>query len=133
MPNFTRRLMSTSVSIVPTNDGFAVQEHRTSGLIIGRMLKFQDGVYKCDKADFDPGQSQFVAQGVVTSWVKWQDRKPVEHRVTQDGRYHPEREELGDLDQELWEAGLNGGPADPWRDTRYLHLVDKRTGADYTF
>ena len=34
---------------------------------------------------------------------------------------------------DLWSPGLNGEPADPWKDTRYLHLVNPRTGADLTF
>jgi hypothetical protein len=124
----------TTVSIIPTgNDGFAVQEKRTTGLILGRMLKFQEGRWRIEKEDFHPGNSHFAANGMATCWVKWQERRPVEHLVTQDGQRHPDREELGDLDQRRWEPGLNGEPADPWRDTRYLHLVDKRTGAELTF
>ena len=28
---------------------------------------------------------------------------------------------------------MNGEPVDRWRDTRYLRLIDPRTGQDYTF
>ena len=33
----------------------------------------------------------------------------------------------------MWPPGLNDEPSDPWRDTRYLRLMDPKTGADYTF
>jgi hypothetical protein len=79
-----------------------------------------------------------VAIGVTTVWVHWQkdvhgDGRPIEHRVTAAGQIHPDREDLGDLDAKAWSLGLDGKPADPWKDTRYLYLVNPRTGADYTF
>jgi hypothetical protein len=55
------------------------------------------------------------------------------HRVTHVGESHPLRDDLPDNDEAQWPAGLNGEPSDPWRDTRYLHLIDPNTGADYTF
>jgi hypothetical protein len=38
-------------------------------------------------------------------------------------RADPQREVLGDLDVDEWPAGLDGKPADPWRDGRHVHLV----------
>ena len=70
---------------------------------------------------------------VTTVWVRWDDSKPIEHRITHPGQLHPDRADLPDLDQATWERGLNGDPADPWRDTRYLRLIDPRTGQDFTF
>ena len=119
--------------IIPTNDGFAVQENRTGGFIAGRILKFSEGRYRLDKEDFNPGSTELVATGMFTVWVRWQDRKPIEHKVTPDGGCHPDREELGDLDEERWELGLNGEPNDPWKDTRYLRFIDRKNGAEYTF
>ena len=98
------------------------------------MLKFTiDGKYKVDKTDNLPDNTTLVAVDVNTGWVKWQDSKPIEHRITQPGHLHPDRDDLPDRDKTTWQPGLNGEPADPWRDTRYLRLIDPRTGQDYTF
>ena len=105
-----------------------------SNLIVGKMVKFTiDGKYKVDKAEILPDNTTLVAMDVTTVWVKWDDGKPIEHRITQPGQMHPDRADLPDQDKATWERGLNGEPADPWRDTRYLRLIDPRTGQDYTF
>jgi hypothetical protein len=115
-------------------DGFTVAEKAGNNLIVGKMLKFTiDGKYKVDKADILPDNTSLVAIDVTTGWVNWQDGKPQEHRVTHPGQLHPDRADLPDQDKATWERGLNGEPADPWRDTRYLRLIDPRTGQDYTF
>ena len=115
-------------------DGFSVAEKSGSNLIVGKMVKFTiDGKYKIDKADILPDNTRLVAIDVTTAWVKWDDGKPIEHRITHPGQVHPDRADLPDQDETMWERGLNGGLADPLRDTRYLRLIDPRTGQDYTF
>ena len=121
---------------VPINntDGFSVAEKGGSNLIVGKMVKFTiDGKYKVDKADILPDNTRLVAIDVTTAWVRWDEEKPSEHRITQPGLIHPERTDLPDQDEATWQPGLNGEPADPWRDTRYLRLIDPRTGQDLTF
>ena len=115
-------------------DGFSVAEKAGNNLIVGKMLKFTiDGKYKVDKTDHLPDNTTLVAMDVATAWVKWGGDKPIEHWITQPGLVHPERADLPDRDEARWEPGINGQPADPWRDTRYLRLIDPRTGQDYTF
>jgi hypothetical protein len=80
-----------------------------------------------------PATTTLVAINVVTAWVCWRNSKPTEHKVTQPGQPHPYREDLPDQDQSQWPPGLNDEPADPWRDTRYVHMVDPNTGQDYIF
>jgi hypothetical protein len=120
--------------IITTNDGFAVPENSSSGsMIMGRMLKFNnDAEYVFNKTEKLSAETTLVAVGVATVWVHWVDGKPAEHRITHEGHVHPDREDLPDQDQDLWPPGLSG-PADPWKDTRYLHLVDPQTGMDFTF
>jgi hypothetical protein len=118
---------------ITTNDGFDVAEHVGASMIVGKMLKFTDGQWICDKTEPMPANANLVAAGVITVWVRWQEGKPSEHRITQTGQLHPHRDELPDLDETKWPPGLNDEPADPWRDTRYLRLIDPNTGADYTF
>jgi hypothetical protein len=40
------------------------------------------------------------------------------------------RDELGDLDETLWEPGLDGRPRDPWAEQWYLPLIDRGNGND---
>ena len=122
----------TALTAPTTDDGFAVQEN-AGGHIVGRMLKFLDGKFVVDKTETLPENTTLVAKAVITAWVHWVDGKPVEHRITQQGQSHPFRDELPDLDESTWPPGLNDEPADPWRDTRYLHLICPVTGQDYTF
>jgi hypothetical protein len=45
-----------------------------------------------------------------------------------DGFVPPNREELGDTDQALWEKDLSGRPADPWQHQMLLPLQEIETG-----
>ena len=115
-------------------DGFSVAERGGNSMIAGKMVKFTiDSKYKIDKADILPDSTTLVAMDVTTAWLKWDDGKPIEHRITHPGQLHPDRADLPDQDQKRWEPGINGEPTDPWKDTRYLRLIDPRTGQDYTF
>jgi hypothetical protein len=119
--------------IVPVADGFAVSEKLGNTLIVGHMIKFDAGVYKVNKTETLPPDIELVAIDVTTAWARWEARQPIEHRVTRPGQVHPDRDDLPDHDEAKWEIGFDGKPADPWKDTRYLRLVDPSTGADYTF
>src|ERR1700759_4297327 len=119
--------------IITANDGFAVQENAGATMIVGKMLKFTDGRFVCDKTEALSDNTMLVTVGVTTAWVHWQDGKPIEHQITQVGQSHPYRDQMPDQDETQWPPGLNDEPADPWRDTRYLHLIDPNTGADSTY
>ena len=122
--------------VATINDGWDVAETgSTSNLIRGKILKFADGKYTAEKTTVLPIGTELVAIDVTTAWVRWggDDGKPTEHRVTYAGQNHPGRHELGDDDLEEWPAGLDGKPADVWRDTRYMLLIHPKTGQEYTF
>jgi hypothetical protein len=114
-------------------DGFSVPERVGNNFIIGGMIKYHDHVYTLSKTEPVPLGTVLVALNIVTAWVKWWDHAPVEHRVTQPGQLHPNREDLGDLDSKNWQLGLDDRPADCWKDSRYLHLIDPQSGRDFTF
>jgi hypothetical protein len=123
----------TMTTTVPA-DGFAVAEKR-GNLIRGKLVKFsgERNVYLADKVVELPAATEYVAVDVVTAWIKWGvDGKP-EHRITEPGQRHPDRDELGNQDQDQWPIGIGGKPADPWRDTRYLFLINPMTGDELTF
>ena len=117
---------------VPVADGFAVGEKPANIMIVGQMIKFDNGIYKVNKTETLPPDIELVAIGVTTAWVKWREKRPVEHRVTLS-QQHPDRDDLPDQNKAEWEIGLDGQPVDPWKDTRYLRLIDPLTSADYTF
>ena len=114
--------------VVANTDGWAVQESVGASMIVGKMLKFLDGEFIADKTETLPADTTLAAVDVVTAWVHWDDKKPIEHRITHVGQSHPYRDELPDRDETKWPCGLNDEPSDPWRDTRYLRLTDPKTG-----
>jgi hypothetical protein len=125
--------MSNDLARGDDGDGFDVTEPRT-GFIVGSMVKFVDRDFVADKTEKLAEGTTLVALSTVTAWVKWAEGRPVEHLVTHAGKAHPRREDLPDIDQEEWEINkFTGNPADCWHDCRYLHLIDPRTGRDFTF
>ncbi|MBR1301240.1 hypothetical protein [Bradyrhizobium sp. AUGA SZCCT0042] len=115
------------------DDGFAVEEKLGESLISGRMIKFSEGNFTIDKIETLPPGTQLIVMAMATVWVHWDGGKPVEQRITRAGESHPDRGDLPDQDNSLWPPGLNDKPEDPWKDTRYVHLIDPNTGSDYTF
>ena len=114
-------------------DGFDVQE-RSGSFIIGGMIKYHDHVYTLNKAEPVLPDTTLLVIRIITCWVRWWDQAPTEHRVTRSGQLHPQRDDLPDKDKALWQLGLDGkNGADPWKDSRYLHLINLQTGQDYTF
>jgi hypothetical protein len=115
-------------------DGWGVEERASSSSnIIGQILKCSNGVWKVNNEIFHRPGDKYIANNVASVWVRWEDSKPAEHRVINPGDYYPDRSELGFDDKSQWETGPSGEPSDPWKDTRYLHLICLRTGADFTF
>ena len=125
---------------IPGGDGFDVED-RQGGYIIGKRIKFNDGVYIVNKTEIlsKSPKPQFVVTGVVTCWIRWEvgedgKSRPVQHLVTQSGQKHPKREELGYLDESKWPISkLSRKPEDPLKDSRYLYMHDPKTGVEYTF
>jgi hypothetical protein len=116
-----------------TDDGFSVAEPMGNRFIIGGMIKYDKHAYALNKTEPMPLGTILVVLGVITAWVKWWDQMPVEHRITREGQHHPVLDDMPDRDKTKWQPGPDGRPADPWKDTRYLHLIDPQTGQDFTF
>lgn len=114
---------------VPTNGGGweAVPQREKQA-----RAKYSDGEWTGPGGDRING-AQYAAVGVETSWIRWEDKRPVERLVTRPGQRHPHRDELGHDDESKWERGPGGGPSDPWRDSREVKLVDPKTGAELIY
>ena len=122
-------------AIATRDDGFAVSERGGTNLIKGIIVKFVDSTYKANKTEVleqAPLGPTFVVVGIVTGWVHWKDGKPISHKITRTGQTHPYREDFGDLDKTEWPLGIGGLPSDPHRDTRYVYLINLRSGKTYT-
>ncbi len=104
------------------------------------FLKFDRGVYRFGPAD----ASEILPLGTLlvvnmpemqVGRIKWQDGEVVatDMRRLAEGFYVTPREELGDMDEALWEIGNDDLPKDPWTLTTLLPLKDPATGAEYVF
>jgi hypothetical protein len=88
-----------------------------------------------DDEEIRPGTLLVANMGeLLVGWVRWVDRKPVEHvmgRVA-EGFRPPLRDELGDNDPSAWDEDAAGKPRDPWQMTNYLLCLDDERRL-YTF
>jgi hypothetical protein len=112
---------------VVSNDGWETVPAKSSDNIIkGKRVKFSaDGHYIANKTEGIDDKT-LVVIGVVTAWTTWGDDGKAQHRITHPGENHPFRDELPDRDPSLWKVSFDK-PADPWKDTRYVYLIDPRS------
>ena len=104
------------------------------------FLKFDRGVYKygpVDESEIVPIGTLLVANmpEMQVGRIKWQDGEVVatDMRRLADGFYITPREDLGDMDESLWEIGNDGDSKDPWAETTTLPLKDPASGAEFIF
>ena len=106
----------------------------------GTILKFsKDGQYVRtidDEAVPEGTELVCVYDQVQGGWIKFNGKgEQPDRRMGPifDGFMPPKREELGDLDQEMWERDLSGKPADPWQHQMLLPLQNPETGELFIF
>jgi hypothetical protein len=122
-----------SKELVTQNEGGFDVAERSGSFISGGMIKYHNHVFTLNKTEPMPLGTILLVIRAVTAWVRWWDQRPTEHRVTHSGQVHPQADDMPDRDEALWQLGLNGERADPWKDTRYVYLIDPQTGRDFTF
>jgi hypothetical protein len=103
-------------------------------MIRGQLLTFSDWRWYAGETVVEE-KKQLVALETVAAWVKWKDGKPLWDQMIlrEPGRRLPDRDEIGDLDQSLWETDGRGERRDPWQNTRFVHLECPRTAEPFTF
>src|SRR5262249_47472200 len=106
--------------------------------IVGKLLKFSKGDYLAgqDGEEVPVGTKLVAVMDTLTvGWIKWQDARPVEHRMgpIAEGYAPPPRSELGDTEEDKWDLDDRGEPRDPWQFSNYLILLDAETKDAYTF
>ena len=95
-----------------------------------KLLKFTKGKYYV--GDDEVTGREFIAyvDQMARGYVKFVDGKVTEQRVGKvaDGFKVPTRNELGDVDEALWEKDSTGKPRDPWSYQFYIPMADVDTG-----
>jgi hypothetical protein len=128
-------IMTNDLTIARTDDGWSdAAAEANERTVRGTLLKFADWNWTRGK-ETEPVKrgTQFIAIGTAAAWVKWQGNKPVQTRLREPGMKMLEREELGDLDKGQWEVGPDNAPRDPWRNTRFVYLIDPHSAEALTF
>jgi hypothetical protein len=125
------------VLVDATDDGWAnAAAEAESRLIQGDLVLFTDWQWTrgSEKASIEKG-TKYIAVGIRSAWVRWENGKPVEYRTADHPGRHllPSRETLGYLDKSQWELDARGDPKEPWANTRYVYLLDPVTAEMLTY
>jgi hypothetical protein len=106
----------------------------------GTFFKFaKDGKFRKAVDDEEiPEGTQFVViyDQIQGGWIKFMGKgTPPERKQGNlfEGFVPPDRETLGDLDQNEWEEGLSGKPADPWQFQLLVPLQNVEMGELFVF
>jgi hypothetical protein len=124
------------VTVSDSDDGWDDEAAAASGRTIqGTLIRFNDWKWRAGKEDKAlPDGTRMVAVKTAASWVRWENKRPVEHITREKGKQFPVREDLSMWeDKSAWEVGLSGDVEDPWRNTRYVYLISPETMEAYTF
>ena len=131
--------MDNKVAVVtnhPADDGWDDAATEASGRAIqGTLIRFADWKWTPGKEDKAlPEGTRLVAVKTAAAWVRWENKRPVEYIMREKGKSFPAREDLSQWeDKSDWEVGPSGDVEDPWRNTRYVYLIDPTTMTAYTF
>lgn len=107
----------------------AFADETLASAIAGDLLLYRKGKWTRgeDQRSVPPG-SRFLCNMVEiwTGWVRWWNGSQVEHRIARliDNPPRLLREDLGHLDQSLWETDPQGNPRDPWSEVRRIVMRD---------
>lgn len=114
-------------------------EVKQSG-IEGSLLRFTktgDWIAGQEEEELELGTELIMGLNTLKrGWQKWSDNKPVDARMglMSEGYRPPNRDELGDLDEEQWEYDETSKQSrDPWQKTIIVLLKDPATGDIYTY
>lgn len=108
----------------------AFGEAATGRRFRGELLKFAQGIWTVgvDGKNIPIGTEVIVAMSTLKAgWTCWRNGSVVDEAMglVADGYQAPERAELGDLDQEMWDLGADDKPRDPWQKTFHVEVSPK--------
>jgi hypothetical protein len=109
-----------------------------SGTVSGDLLKYIKGEWVAgkDKVPIPIGTRMvFNMDTAERGYVCWKGGKKVDEAMVSiaSGEPQPDRNDLGDLDEEFWETGNNGKQKDPHQFTLRVSMADPKTGKLYSY
>ena len=116
----------------------AYADETQASAIAGDILKFVKGRwYRGEEKKLVEPDLRLLCNmhEIWSGWVRWFKGKPVEHRIRRliDNPPKLSRNDLGHLDEKLWETDPSGNPKDPWAMTDRLVMKDIDTDDLLTF
>ena len=126
--------MEKKNELAPTGSGDPFSEYADAvspQFIIGDLLKFSKGDYYAGiNNQTVPAGTVFTVNmdELMAGWVRWWDGKPTDHVMVRVADHIPpkKRIELGDSDEQQWEADVKGERRDPWQFTNYLPMMNEK-------
>jgi len=115
-------------------DGWDAQANDASASPVkGNSIKFDNGAYFLgrEKTLIQP-ERQFVAIDIREGWLFLKKDCPAEYAMRPVGGPKPPRPESFS-DPKEWPDGFDGKPADPWRYSKFLYLLDPVSAEVFTF
>jgi hypothetical protein len=99
----------------------------------GSSIKFDSGSYFIGKEKtLVKPDKRFVAMDLRQGWMFLKKDTPAEYVMRPiDGPKPPRPDSFADENE--WPDALDGKPADPWKYTRFLYLLDPLTAETFTF
>ena len=112
-------------------DGFDADAADPSGSPIrGSSWRFIDGDYFAFKELLDVRDESYLVYDILRGWQKLEEGCPPEYLMQQKGQPKPAQPHVDNAD---WRPDLNGIPANPWKWTVFVRLVNIKTGEISTF
>ena len=122
--------MNTTSNALIVTDGFDDAGDVTASPMRGVGVKFKDGSYYSYSESFPTYGREFHVVDTSDGWQMLAEGQPPQYLMRQPGQVRPPQPHVDEKD---WPLDFNGRPAHPWKLTRYLFLMDTKTGEVSTF
>src|SRR6516225_2610066 len=119
--------MPSALTII---DGFDDTADATASPLRGIAFRFKDGEYVAYSEPFNMKGRTFSVIDKADGWQKLAEGIPPEYLMRQAGQPRPPQPHVDEKD---WPDDFDGRPEHPWKLTRYLYLLDTKTGEVSTF
>jgi hypothetical protein len=125
--------LATTNEYQPVDGWDAAATDTSASPVKGSILKFDNGAFFLGKEkELIEDDKEFVAIDVAEGWQFLKKDCQPEFSMRRLGEPKPPRPDSYS-DKSTWPTGLDGNPADPWKYSRFLYLIDPLTAETFTF